>query len=827
MKQSSKDRNRLFQKIRLKTQVVDSNNLASGDPTTPNTVPLPLSKPQSPSTDRYQLQSKLGEGGMGQVWKASDTLLRRSVALKLLHTESPGMLQRLIKEAQALARVDHAHVCRVYEVGQLAGKHCIAMEYIDGENSASASKHMTIREKAKIMLQVSEAVSAAHKMGLIHRDIKPGNILIKKTEDAGWHSYITDFGLARDLDSVDITKTGTLVGTPSYMSPEQALGRSHEVDQRTDIYGIGATLYELLSGHPPFTGANSIEVAMKVLHEDPVSLRKSHSNIPVDLNAIVLKCLEKDPAYRYQSARELAEDFKRFLNHEPIHAKHSDWRYRFIKKITSLRWRDTRNRMFKIAIPAIVAALFLAGFILFNHGRPQSLGTSKTSIAVLPFTNMGMDKEQEYFSDGLAEELTEVLSKNPKLRVISRTSAFSFKGKEVGIKTIAEKLNVTHVLEGSVRKAGNQLRITAQLIEAATDSHLWSQTYDRRLENIFAVQDDIANSVAGALKVTLEGGQTFKAKQTNPEAYIAYLQGRYFTDRRGKEDMEKAIEYYKDALQIDPNYARAWMGLSAAVGRQANWGYVARDEGFSKARRYVEKALELDPNLAEGHAQLGYIKLTHDWDWTGADAAYKRAMQLEPANAEVVRGAALLPFALGRFDEAITLSRRAIELDPLRIATYNNHGAYCEYAGRWQEAEQAHRKALELNPQCPNAHRRLGFIFLELSKPQEALAEMQKEPEPSRRAQGLAIAYHALGNKKEADAGLAEYIEKYHKQGAFYIAEIYAYRGETDKALEWLERAYKQRDSGLAQMKGDPLLRSLERDPRYRDFLQKMKLPLD
>ena len=418
----------------------------------------------------------------------------------------------------------------------------------------------------------------------------------------------------------------------------------------------------------------------------------------------------------------------------------------------------------------------------------------------------------------LTEELLNVLAKNPKLQVTSRTSAFSFKGKEVDIKTIAEKLNVTHVLEGSVRKAGNQLRITAQLIEVATDSHLWSQTYDRQMENIFAVQDDIAASVAGALKVTLEGGQTPKAQQTNPEAYNAYLQGRYFFDRRSKEDLEKAIGYYEQALQIDPNYARAWVGLSAAHSTQADWGYVPVDEGYVKARKEAEKALELDPNLAEAHAQMGWIKMNYDWDWTGADAAYKRALELEPANADVVRGAALLAATLGRFDEAITLDRRAIELDPLRVAAHYNLGIHAYYAGRWEEAEAAFRKALELNPQYPGAHMNLGRIYLAQSKPEEALAEMQKEPEPFWRGQGLALAYHAAGKKKEADAALAEYIEKYQNEVAFQIAEIYAYRGETDKAFEWLERAYKQRDGGLSIMKGDPLLRSLERDPRWPPF---------
>jgi tetratricopeptide (TPR) repeat protein len=378
-----------------------------------------------------------------------------------------------------------------------------------------------------------------------------------------------------------------------------------------------------------------------------------------------------------------------------------------------------------------------------------------------------------------------------------------------------------------VRKAGNHLRITAQLIEVATDSHLWSQTYDRQMENIFAIQDDIANSVAGALKVALEGGQTPKVQQANPEAYNAWLQGRYFFDRQSKEDLEKAIGYYEQALRIDPNYARAWVGLANVHSAQANVNYVPLEEGYQKARREAEKAVELDPNLAEAHAHMGWIKRSYDWDWTGANAAYKRALELEPANADVVRGAGMLAATLGRFDEAITLDRRAIELDPLRTAAHSNLGLHAYCAGRWGEAEEAVRKVLELNSQRPTAHFLLGLIYLARSKPQEALVEMQKELEPGWRMLGLALAYHAAGKKKEADAMLAEFIEKYQNEWAFNIAQIYAYRGETDKGFEWLERAYKQRDSGLTEMKGDPLLRSLHSDPRWPAFLKKMRLPVD
>ena len=625
------------------------------------------------------------------------------------------------------------------------------------------------------------------------------------------------------------------MGTVAYMSPEQARGK--DLDARTDLFSFGVVLYEMVTGTLPFSGQNAGEMLEAIFTKQPVAPVRLNPNVPAELERIIYKALEKDRNLRYSSAAEMRTDLQRLKRDtsfpdevgESSLAKENDDK-------TLARERAARTTKIWITSALVMVLLVLAGVFFFTRQQTKApetkaaapaAETGKTAIAVLPFTNLSADKDQEYFSDGLTEELLNVLAKNPKLQVTSRTSAFSFKGTKADIKTIAEKLNVTHVLEGSVRKAGNQLRITAQLIEVATDSHLWAQTYDRQMENIFAVQDDIAGSVAGALKVALEGGQTPKTQQTNPEAYNAYLQGRYFYDRRSKEDVEKSIGYFEQALRIDPNFARAWVGLSAAHSHQGEFGFVPVDEGNRKARKEVEKALELDPNLAEAHGRMGWIKRTHDWDWSGADAAYRRAMDLEPANADVVLGAAVLARTLGHFDEAIRLCRRAIELDPLWTTSHNHLGIIAYYAGRWDEAEAAFRKALELNPQYPAAHMNLGRIYLARSKPEAALAEIQKESQTSWRRYGLALAYHAAGKKEEADAALADYIEKYQNDGAFQIAEIYAYRGEGDKAFEWLERAYKQADPGLTLMKGYPMLRSLHVDPRWSAFLKKMKLPLD
>jgi TolB-like protein/Tfp pilus assembly protein PilF len=444
------------------------------------------------------------------------------------------------------------------------------------------------------------------------------------------------------------------------------------------------------------------------------------------------------------------------------------------------------------------------------------------SIAVMPFVNMSSDPEQEYFSDGLAEELLNLLARIPELRVAARTSSFAFKGEKVDIPTVAERLNVANVLEGSVRKAGNRVRITAQLIRGSDGYHLWSETYDRNLDDIFATQDEIAESVVKSLKLTLLGA-TPQAHVVNADAYALFLQGRYFNDRRDQENWEKAVTAFLQALEIDPDYAEAWAGLSITYSQQASWGFIDRDEGIALAREAIKRALALNPSLPEAHASLGWIRMVYDFDWHGADAAYQEAFRLAPGNATVLRAAGVLAFTLGRLDEAIDIDLRAIVRDPLNQGSHQNLALVLMHAGRLEDSAQKYRHVLELNKEYPGIHMRLGQILLLENKPESALEIIPQDSDDWWVDYGIALALSATDRTDEANQALADFIEQ-HPDGPFQTAELYAYRGEIDQAFEWLEIAYDQRDSGLHEMLNDPFLANLADDDRWLLFLEKMGL---
>jgi TolB-like protein/DNA-binding winged helix-turn-helix (wHTH) protein/Flp pilus assembly protein TadD len=451
------------------------------------------------------------------------------------------------------------------------------------------------------------------------------------------------------------------------------------------------------------------------------------------------------------------------------------------------------------------------------------------SIAVLPFADMSPGKDQEYFSDGLTEELINDLAKTPGLKVVARSSAFQFKGRNEDLRTVGQKLGVANVLEGSVRREGNRVRITAELTKADDGFQLWSETYDREVRHIFAAQDEIAQAVTGALQVKLlradSGALSPSSHSTNPEAYQAYLQGQYFTARgQDKEDLEKALSYAEQAIKLDAGYAPAWAQQSRVLGTMANVALIENTDGFRRARDSAEKAIALDPGLARGYVALGFVQMNHDWDWEGAEASMKKAAALEPGDADVLSNLASLARALGRVEEAVELYKQAIALDPLRANFHLALGYELYFLGRYEEAYAALRRAQDLNPQLSSLHLTRGKVLFSEGRRQEALSEMEKETGEWEKYSGESLVYQALGRRQDSEAALSKLITTHQIDCAYQIAEAYAYRGEIDKAFEWLNRAYRQRDPGLPEIKTSPLLKNLRQDPRYNKLLKQIHL---
>jgi TolB-like protein/thioredoxin-like negative regulator of GroEL len=493
--------------------------------------------------------------------------------------------------------------------------------------------------------------------------------------------------------------------------------------------------------------------------------------------------------------------------------------------------RSLRRRHLLIALAGVAALLLMAAAVAgaFWMGRSRMRTASKqteASIAVLPFVDLSPEKDQAYLSEGLTEELINGLAKTRGLRVAGRQSSFQFKNKSDGSRAIGRKLNVANLLEGSVRKQGNRARVAVRLINAEDGFELWSETFDRELNDIFAIQKEIAIAVAGELKVELLGKSQPFPKSTNAAAYSAYLQGRFFFARNSSENMTKAANYFEQATTLDPNYAPAWVGLADARRFLTAESYVPAEKGYLAARNAAERALNLDPSLADAHAAMGSIKMLRVWDWAGADVEFHRALELEPGNARVVRDFAALAKVMGRLDESLAFYGEAIRLDPLSSAARRNLGIALYFAGRQQEAMAAFQQGLELAPEVEMVHGWMARAYLAQSRPEEALIEAEREKNPIFRLAGLALVNHALGRKKESRENLAELISKVQAVAPYQIAEIYAFRGDKDKAFEWLQRAYTERDDGIRDIKGDPLLKNLANDPRYSSLLKQMRLPL-
>jgi TolB-like protein/cytochrome c-type biogenesis protein CcmH/NrfG len=705
-----------------------------------------------------------------------------------------------LREIETVAGLTHPHVLPLYDSGEADELLYFVMPYVKGESlrqRLEREKQFPIDEAVQIVQEVADALDHAHREGVVHRDIKPANILLEEG-----HAVVTDFGVARAIRAAGgekVTATGMAVGTPAYMSPEQASGE--EVDERSDIYALGCVLYEMLAGEPPLTGASPQSTAAKRLTDRPTPLMAMRRTVPERLQSLVERTLATSAADRPATARLLVEELAEIRRGPEPAARRS----------LAARW----------LVPAIGLAVIVMAITLWRQTAisPGSADADLRSIAVLPFADMSPDKDQEYFSDGISEELLNLLAKIPELRVAARTSSFSFKSQGLAIPQIAGQLNVAHVLEGSVRKAGNEVRITVQLVRAEDGFHMWSETWHRTLDDVFSLQDEIAAEVAAQLQVTLLGVAP-TVEKTDPAAYALFLQARHLARQVTPGVFERSNTMYEQALEIEPDYAAAWAGLADNFIWQTYATYeLPPDEGYPLVREAANRALAIDPEFAEAYGHLGWIAMAYDGDLAAAAWHYERALELEPTNPDIIRDASSLYMRLGRIDEAIVLQEYVIARDP--VYAQNLYGLGLAYfdAGRLEEAAASFHTLEALSPGLPWVQHRIGWVLLHKGEPEAALAAMQQESDEDRRLAGLAVAYHALGQAAESDAALAELVEK-HGQRAVRIALVLAFRGEADRSFEWLDKAVENNDADLHWIAVAKLADNIRDDPRWLPFLE-------
>jgi serine/threonine-protein kinase len=732
--------------------------------------------------DRYDIERVLGRGGMAVVHLAEERKHQRKVAIKVLR-EYVGVsvgAERFLREIGIAARLSHPHIVPLIDSGQASGLLYYVSPFVPGgslRDRLDAEKKLPVEDAVRIAVEVGAGLDYAHRNGFVHRDVKPENILF-----ADGHALLADFGIAHACTGANdepLTKGGIALGTPEYMSPEQASG-ADDIGVATDIYALGCVIYEMLAGVPPFRGSSALAVMARHVTEKPVPLRSIRPEVPLHIEDAVARCLAKLPEQRFRTVSELCAALQR---------------------------------------P--------------ESAIPRRGATASRSIAVLPFVNASPDPDNEYLSDGITDELIDALAKVEGLRVASRTSVFALKGKPQDVRAIGALLDVSEVLEGTVRRSGQDLRITVQLTSTSNGALVWSHRYDRRLDDVFAIQDEIARTIVDTLRATSFGDLAPPALNRgtdNIQAYGLYLRGRYAWNKRSQEGVTEGIRYFEQAIEADPRYALAYTGLADSYALALDYRSVPVHEGFERAKFYARKALELDESVSEAHASLAWSLFIYDWDWNAAAAEFRRSLELDPRYATAHQWYAFLLASKGRFDEALIEAHTAQELDSGSVSVRRTLGYVYFYARRFDQARYHLHRAIEMNPEAEESYRVLGLILTfagDHAEAERVLREALDLPGAAtytRATLGFALA--RAGNTSVAEEILHDLEAKRAREylSPVELATVHISLGNNDRAIDWMEKAYEERRGWMAYLNVHPVVDPLRAEPRFKALVRKMGL---